>query len=121
MNEHQHLLDEASKFCNPTTGEVVELIPEELMRRLRDAKLAIGIPGKGSLTTARAKWIVFLNAEIRDQGLAQWREVNRQRQRTKRTPAAPAPQEPTNEVERPAKVISSRGLRSFLPPKRPEA
>ena len=121
MNEHQHLLDEAGKFCNPTTGEVVELIPEELMRRLRDAKLAIGIPGKSSLTATRAKWIVFLNTEIREQSLTQWREANRQRQRTKRAQADSRPQEPTSDIERPAKVITSRGLRSFLPPKKPDA
>ena len=73
MNEHQDLIDEARSFCDPTTGEVVELIPEELMRRLRAAKLAVGIPREVSRTTARAKWIVFLNTEIRDQAVTQWR------------------------------------------------
>ena len=84
MNEHQHLLDEARRFCNPTTGEVVELIPEELMRLLRAAKLAVGIPGEASRTATSAKWIVFFDDEIRDQALTQWREARHKRQRTKR-------------------------------------
>ena len=74
MNEHQHLLDEARRVCNPTTGEVVELIPEELMRLLRTAKLAVGIAGEASRTATSAKWTVFLNAEIRDHGATRWRE-----------------------------------------------
>jgi hypothetical protein len=121
MNEHQHLLDEARQFCNPTTGEVVELIPEELMRLLRAAKLAVGIPGEVSRTTARAKWIVFLNAEIRDQAVTQWREANRRRQRTKRDRTDSSPQVPSSGAAPPAKTISGRGLRGFLRPRKPDA
>jgi len=45
MKEHEQLLDEARNFCNQTTGEVLDRIPEELMNRLRAAKLARGVPG----------------------------------------------------------------------------
>lgn len=121
MNQHQHLLDEARKYCDPSTGEVVELIPEELMRLLRAAKLAVGIPGEASRTAARAKWIVFLSAEIRTQALTQWRETNRQRQRTKRRrPDKPA-QVPAPQAEPREKPSGERGLRSFLRPRKPDA
>ena len=115
MNEHQHLLDEARRFCNPTTGEVVELIPEELMRLLRTAKLAVGIPGEVSQTATSAKWVVFLNDEIRDQALTRWREAKRQRQRTKRRPTDSCTQSPTSGVESPAEAVRRPGLRGFLP------
>jgi hypothetical protein len=121
MNEHQHLLDEARKFCNPTTGEVVELIPEELMKLLRAAKLAIGIPGEASRTSARAKWIVFLNAEIRDQAVTHWREANRQRQRTRREPTGSRPPVPPSGDEPQEKSVSERGLRGFLRSRKPDA
>lgn len=121
MNEQQHLLDEALRFCDPSTGEVVELIPEELMKRLRAAKLAIGIPGVGSRTQARAKWIVFLNADIRAQAVTQWREANRRRQRAKRQPADSPAQVPSAEVEPREKSVGQRGLRGFLRPRKPEA
>ena len=39
------LLDEARRYCDQKTGEVVQRIPEELMDKLRAAKLARGIPG----------------------------------------------------------------------------
>ena len=120
MNEHQHLLDEARRFCNPTTGEVVELIPEELMKLLRAAKLAVGIPGEVSQTATSAKWIVFLNEDIRGQALRQWREANRQRQRTKRQPTDSRAQVPTSGVKSPAKTVSGPGLRGFLRPRKPD-
>jgi hypothetical protein len=121
MNEHQDLLDEALSFCDPTTGEVVELIPEELMRRLRAAKLAVGIPREVSRTTARAKWIVFLNTEIRDQAVTQWRATKHQRQRTKRGSTDARAQVPSSEVEPPVKTVGGRGLHGFLRPKKPDA
>jgi len=82
MSEHQELLDEAQRFCDPTTGEVVQRIPEELMKTLREAKLARGISGKPSQRTeSDATWFVFLNSEIRDRVLAEWRKANAARKR----------------------------------------
>jgi hypothetical protein len=82
MSEHQELLDEARRFCDPTTGEVVQRIPEELMKTLRQAHLARGIPGKRSQRTeSHATWYVFLNSEIRDRVLAEWRKANAARKR----------------------------------------
>ena len=82
MSEHKELLDEARKFCDPTTGEVVQHIPEELMKTLREAKLARGIPGKPSQRTeSHATWFVFLNSEIGDRVLAEWRKANAARKR----------------------------------------
>ena len=72
------------RFCNPTTGEVVELIPEELMKLLRAAKLATGIWGEQGQTATNAKWYVFLDDDIRDQALAKWREAHCKRNRTNR-------------------------------------
>jgi len=82
MSEYRELLDEARRFCDPTTGEVVRRIPEELMKTLREAKLARGIPGKPSQRTeSHATWFVFLNSEIRDRILAEWRKANAARKR----------------------------------------
>ena len=82
MSEHQELLDEARRFCDPITGEVVQRIPEELMKTLREAKLARGIPGKPSQRTeSHATWFVFLNSEIRDRALAEWRKASAARKR----------------------------------------
>ena len=84
MSEHQLLLDEALQFCDPTTGEVVERIPEDLMQKLRAAKLARGIPGTPSQRTESfATWFVFLNAEIRERVLAEWRKANAARRRNR--------------------------------------
>ena len=121
MNEHQHLLDEARRFCNPTTGEVVELIPEELMRLLRAAKLAVGIPGEASRTATSAKWIVLFNDDIRDQALMQWREAKRQRQRTKRRHVGATEHAPTTDVQSPAEAVRRPGLRGFLRSRKPDA
>lgn len=80
----QELLDEARRFCDPTTGEVVERIPEELMKRLREAKLARGIPGKPShRTETHATWFVFLRSDIQDRVLAEWRKARAARKRTR--------------------------------------
>ncbi|MHB8971223.1 MAG: hypothetical protein ACYC3X_11640 [Pirellulaceae bacterium] len=126
MNEQQRLLDErlldeARSFCDPATGEVIELIPEELMKRLRVAKLAVGISGAVSQTTTSAKWIVFLNDQIRAQALTQWRETSRKRQHTKPRPAKSSEPTPAGEVQSPATPKVARGLRGFLPPKKPDS
>jgi hypothetical protein len=77
MSEHQELLEDARPFCDPETGEVLRRIPEELMKKLREAKLARGIPGKPSRRTeSYATWFVFLTSEIRDRVLAEWRRAN---------------------------------------------
>ncbi|MHB0958586.1 MAG: hypothetical protein ACYC0X_16445 [Pirellulaceae bacterium] len=120
MNEHQRLLDEARRFCNPETGEVIELIPEELMRPLRAAKMAVGIWGEASQTATTAKWYVFLDDQIRDQVVKQWREVNRKRQRARKRRVEPDQQPPTSDVESPAKTLSGRGLRGFVRPRKPD-
>ncbi len=120
MNEHQSLLDEARSFCNPTTGEVITLIPEELMGRLRAAKLAVGIAGESSQTTTNAKWIVFLDDEIREQALTRWREAKRQRKRTRPRQVEASEQPAINDVPSLTKVKVARGLGSFLRPKKPD-
>ena len=74
MTEQQGLLEAAREYCDPKTGEVLERIPDELMKQLRAAMLARGIPGKPSQRTgSNATWFVFLNSEIRDRVLALWR------------------------------------------------
>ena len=85
MTEQQHLLDAAQEFCDPKTGEVLERIPDELMMKLRAAKLAKGIRGKPSPRIgSSATWFVFLNSEIRDRVLALCRRL---RVAAKRGPA----------------------------------
>ena len=111
MNEQQQLLDEARAFCEPTTGEVIKRIPEELMKKLRAAKLARGIPGKGSRhTDTYATWFVFLRSEIRDRVMAEWRQANAARRQKLST---------STEQQRPTHSSSSdtksgdRGLKKF--------
>ncbi len=121
MNEHQGLLDEARRFCNPATGEVIELIPEELMSRLRAAKLAIGIAGEPSQTAASAKWIVFLDDEIREQAVTRWRAAQRRRRpRTKRPPIDSSEQAPISDVGSLAKTKVAHGLAGFLRNRKPD-
>jgi hypothetical protein len=114
MNEHQRLLDEARRFCDPATGEVIELIPEELMKQLRVAKLAVGIPGEVSQTATSAKWFVFLDDDIRKGVVSQWREANRKRPRTKRQQVDTGAPTPTSDVSSPPKTKVAHGLRGFL-------
>ena len=74
MTEQLDLLEAAREYCDPKTGEVLERIPDELMKQLRAAMLARGIPGRPSKRTgSSATWFVFLNSEIRDRVLAMWR------------------------------------------------
>ncbi len=74
MTEKQDLLEAAQEYCDPKTGEVLQRIPDELMKQLRVAMLARGIPGKPSQRTgSSATWFVFLNGEIRDRVLARRR------------------------------------------------
>ena len=74
MTEQQLLIEAAREYCDPKTGEVLERIPDDLMKQLRAAMLARGIPGKPSKRTgSSATWFVFLNSEIRDRVLALWR------------------------------------------------
>jgi hypothetical protein len=110
----EELLDEARAFCDPETGEVIKRIPEELMQKLRAARLARGIPGRPSeRTKSYATWFVFLNDEIRDRVLAEWRKVSTARKRRRQKSAATdtSPRLARQDVQR--KVASSRGLRGF--------
>ncbi|MHB8955480.1 MAG: hypothetical protein ACYC4U_21100, partial [Pirellulaceae bacterium] len=67
-----------------------------------------------------AKWYVFLDDQIRDQVVKQWREVNRKRQRARKRRVEPDQQPPTSDVESPAKTLSGRGLRGFVRPRKPD-
>jgi hypothetical protein len=111
MTGYQRLLDEARRFCDPATGEVVELIPEELMRQLRTAKLAVGILGKECQTATNAKWFVFLTDDIRDQALAEWRQAKRKRRRVKKRRVDSGEQD---DARPPTKDKVVRGLHGFL-------
>jgi hypothetical protein len=94
MKDHGQLLDESRNFCDASTGEVLQRIPEELMNKLRAAKLARGIPGgRNESTGTYATWFVFFSDGIRDEVLAKWREANRQR-RQRRTAAGKANRQP---------------------------
>ena len=110
------LLDEARRFCDPATGEVVERIPEDLMKKLRNAKLARGIPGKPNPDTeSQATWFVFFDAEIRARVLADVRRVraNQRRARAKRAKRNDAS---TKTAQSGGEVGPSgnRGLKAFL-------
>ena len=120
MSEHQRLLEEARRFCDPATGEVVELIPEELMRELRAAKLALGIWGQETRTATTAKWFVFLDDDIRDQAVRKWREANHARHRTKKGRVDASGQAPTSDVDSRPKIIVARGLGGFLRQRKPD-
>jgi len=110
MDDHQRLLEEARKFCDPATGEVFNRIPDELMRRLRDANLARGIHGVPSKrTVAGATWFVFLNAEIRDRVLSERRVQAAARKR--RSQSGPTPSLP--ETAAASRIPSQRGLKAF--------
>ena len=99
---------------DPATGEVVEMIPGDLMRRLRAAKLALGIWGQVSRTATTARWFVFLDDHIRDQILMQWRETNQKRRLAKKRRGEANEQAPTSDVGARPKQAVDRGLRGFL-------
>jgi hypothetical protein len=81
----EELLNEARAYCDPNTGEVVKRMPEKLMRQLRDARLARGIHGRRSeATKSQATWFVFLNDNIRDLILREWRTASKQPKRRRR-------------------------------------
>ncbi len=84
VSEDEQLLDEARPFCDSASGEVIERMPEELMKKLRAGKLARGIRGKPSRRTeSHATWFVFLNSEIQDRVLLEWRKANATRKRSR--------------------------------------
>ncbi len=111
VSEHEQLLNEARPFCDPATGEVVKRIPEELMQRLRAAKLARGIRNKpGRRTNSQATWFVFLSEEIRDRVLGKRRKVlavgiTKPVNGTGRKLDSPKPR---------SRPSASRGLKAFL-------
>jgi hypothetical protein len=102
MQPNQDLLGEAIPYCDATTGEVRERIPEELMQRLRRAKLAVGVGGRrAERCGTSATWFVFFNEAIRAQALERYRAHRRRR----KAPAPVAAVQP--------KPPASRGLGSF--------
>ena len=111
MKEHERLLDEAQRFCDLDTGEVLERIPEELMSKLRAANLARGVPGKrNERTETYATWFVFLSKGIRERFLEQWREAKRQQKRYR---TARRKDRYQNAVAGESKGPRSRGLAQF--------
>jgi len=115
MKEHEQLLKEARDFCDPTTGEVLQRIPEELINQLRAAKLAKGIPGgRSERTETYATWFVFFSDDIREEVLAKWREANRQRRRRRSAGAKKTNPEPVAAgVGSQARQSTNRGLHQF--------
>jgi hypothetical protein len=88
MQAHEDLLNEAGPFCNPSTGEVVQRLPDELMRRLRDANLARGIPRQRSGNTQTyATWFVFFTDEIKERVMREFRQANQKRKRKSKSKA----------------------------------
>ena len=113
MSKDDQLLDEARGFCDPSTGEVLQCIPEELMQKLRMAQPARGVPGKASKhTESYATWFVFLNSDIRDHVMSEWRLAHRalDRKRRRRTAVAKTPSESTRNSEPPG----NQGLKLFV-------
>ena len=112
MSKHDLLLNEVRTFCDSQTGEVLKRIPEELMQKLRLAKLAKGIPHKASKRTdSYATWFVFFNSDIRDDVMNEWREAQRalNRKRHTRPPNAKTPSEPTKPHS-----SNNQGLKQFV-------
>jgi hypothetical protein len=113
MSKDDQLLDEAQRFCDPSTGEVLQRIPEELMQKLRMAQLARGVPGKASRHTGSyATWFVFLNSDIRDHVMSERRLAQRarNRQRSRRTAVAKTPSQSTRKSE----PHGNQGLKQFV-------
>jgi hypothetical protein len=117
MDERERLLNEARKFCDPVSGEVVERIPDDLMQRLRAARLAVGIRGEETLIATSAKWFVFLNDDIRDHVSPRWREERRGHHRNKRRQHGSRVPAPTSDTHAHAVRVQTlvHGLRGFLP------
>ena len=114
MNEHEQLLDKARDYCDPTTGEVLQRVPVDLMHKLRAAKLARGVPGRRSdHTETHATWFVFLSDDIRDQILAEWREANRHRKQHRATATRSKSKSVAADVGS-TKDSGKRGLQQFL-------
>jgi len=102
MQSHEELLDEARPFCDSSTGEVLQRIPDELMQRLRAAQLARGIPNRQSAhTQSFATWYVFFNEEIRAQVLNEYLNAQRKRRVTGKPPINP--------TTKPKKAPASQG------------
>ena len=114
MTEHEELLREARNFCDPTTGEVLQRIPGELMNKLRAAKLARGVPGRRSERTETcATWFVFLSDDIRAQVLVKWRESNRQRRQRRAAVTEAMPQGVAAGADSSSRESSNRGHQQF--------
>ena len=112
MTDHEQLLEQAWRFCDPNTGEVLARLPDELMSKLRAAGLARGVPGKrNEQTETYATWFVFLSDGIRDRVMAEWREANRQAKRHRKTQKQAKPLAAAAAAEE--KESKTRGLGEF--------
>jgi hypothetical protein len=110
MPANEDLLAEARPYCDAETGEVLERIPDELMTRLRAAKLARGVPGlKNQKLQTHAGWYVFFSDQIRERVTVACREANHKRRRARkaksdsarpRAKAADPPKSPSNSRDR---------------------
>ena len=118
MSDNAQLLEQAQKFCDAETGEVIERIPEELMKELRQAKLARGVPGNRSKKTdSFATWYVFFTDEIRDRVMKEWRDANRSRKGKSGKPADKKPAKTGNRSggSKPQhRPKASKGLSQFM-------
>ena len=115
MSSNEELLEQARPFCDFETGEVLKRLPEDLMQKLRAAKLARGIPGKSSdKTETFATWYVFFTTEIQDKILLEWRSANRMRKKSRASAGDAPPAKParSSKPAKPAKP-ASRGLKQF--------
>ena len=108
MSKDDQLLDEARGFCDASTGEVLQRIPEELMQKLRKAQLARGVPGKANKQTdSYATWFVFFNSDIRDHVMSEWR-MNAQAKKRKRRRGKGAAQTPSQSTKKSDTSVSKR-------------
>ncbi len=120
MQAHQDLLNQARPFCNPSTGEVVQRLPDELMQQLRAAKLTRGIPGcRSQHTQTYATWFVFFSDQIRDRVLLEFREANLNRKRGRKAVVGSVEQLPTGSDQSVAQPSAQRGLAQFRQTRRP--
>jgi hypothetical protein len=121
MPDHQDLLDEARPYCDASTGEVLERIPDDLMRRLRAARLARGVPRlKNQNTQTQATWYVFLTDQIREQITVACRDANSQRRRARKSKARSSNQSSADDSNRrPTAPVDKRGLADFRESRRP--
>ncbi len=120
MENHQDLLNQSRPFCDASTGEIVQRLPEELMQQLRAAKLTRGIPGcRSHHTQTYATWFVFFTDQIRDRVLLESREANHNRKRGRTAVVGSAEQQLADNDQSVAQPPAQRGLAQFRQTRRP--